>query len=172
MFQPEKNFETRIALICLGIAAVYSAAGADSLGDSVDLSQYSIDKDIPYGADPEQVFDLYISRQSEGRQRPPVTIVYSHGGGYYLSDKSEEEQYILPFLENGFDVVNINYRLGRGVFAANSDLASLLRHLVEESGTYGFASDRLVLMGFSVTMDGFTQAAITSMTNHCTAFPA
>ena len=64
MFQPENNFETRIALICLGIVAVFSAASADSLGDSVDLSRYSIDKDIPYGADSEQVFDLYISRLS------------------------------------------------------------------------------------------------------------
>jgi acetyl esterase/lipase len=149
MFHRENNCETRSALLCLGIVAVFSAASADSLRDSVDLSQYSIDKDIPYGEDPQQVFDLYISAQSDGRERPAITIVFSHGGGYYLSDKSEEEQYIQPFLDNGFDVVNINYRLGQGVFAANSDLASLLRHLVEERGTYRFASDRLVLMGFS-----------------------
>ena len=149
MFHTQNSSETRIALSILGIIAAFSAASADSLEDNVDLSQYSIDRDIPYGADPKQVFDLYISRQSDGRKRSAVTIVFSHGGGYYLSDKSQEEQYIRPFLENGFDVVSINYRLGQGVFAANSDLASLLRHLVQERGTYRFASDRLVLMGFS-----------------------
>jgi acetyl esterase/lipase len=149
MFHPKNNCQTRIASICLSTVAAFSAACADSLGDGVDLSQYSIDKDIPYGADPKQVFDLYISRRPDGRERPAVTIVFSHGGGYYLSDKSEEEHYIEPLLENGFDVVNTNYRIGQGVFTANRDLAKLLRHLVEQKGTYRFASDRLVLMGFS-----------------------
>jgi acetyl esterase/lipase len=149
MFHPRNNSETRVALICFGIVAVFSTACADSLDDSVDLSQYSIERDIPYGADPKQVFDLYIARQPDGREGPAVTIVFSHGGGYYISDKSEEEHYIQPFLENGFDVVNINYRIGQGVFTANSDLAKFLRHLVEEKGSYRFASNRLVLMGFS-----------------------
>lgn len=149
MFHSRNYCETRIALICLGIFVVFSVARADSSENGVDLSQYSIDKDVPYGAHPQQVFDLYIARQSGGRERPAVTIVFSHGGGYYLSDKSREEHYIQPFLENGFDVVNINYRLGQGVFAANRDLADLLRHLVEEKDTYRFASDRFVLMGFS-----------------------
>ena len=149
MFYCKINCDTRIALIIFGIVAMFSVASADSLEDSVDLSQYSIEKDIPYGEDPKQVFDLYIAPQLENRLKPDVTIVFSHGGGYYFGDKSYSKEFIQPFLEKGFDVVNSNYRLGLGVFAANSDLASLLRHLVEERDTYRFASDRFVLMGFS-----------------------
>ena len=149
MFHCMINCDTRIALIIFSIVAMFSVASADLLEEGVDLSQYSIEKDIPYGSDPKQVFDLYIAPQSDNQEKPDVTIVFSHGGGYYFGDKSYAEEFIQPFLEKGFDVVNINYRLGLGVFAANSDLASLLRHLVEERDTYRFASDRFVLMGFS-----------------------
>lgn len=137
------------SLALVGILALPGPAPADSLADRVDLSHYSVQKDIPYGADPKQVFDLYIAQHTGERALPKVTIVFSHGGGYYLSDKSAEEHYIQPLLERGFDVVNINYRLGQGVFTATSDLAGLLRHLIGEDNQYGLASNRFVLMGFS-----------------------
>jgi acetyl esterase/lipase len=54
------------------------------------------------------------------------TVIFLHGGGYYLSDKSKEEKYIQPYLDKGMNVVNLNYRLKRGIPIATEDLTNAL----------------------------------------------
>lgn len=144
------RFRSAVLVICL---PVYMFAGSPTAtGTEAQMKHvytYEVTRDISYGESPQQVFDLYIANRDAKGLSPVATIVFAHGGGYYLSDKSEEEEYIAPFLERGFDVVNTNYRLGRGIFAATGDLARLLEHLVHRQDDYGFASKRIVLMGFS-----------------------
>ena len=110
---------------------------------------YEIQRDIAYGDHPQQVFDSYRFGLGKGDRGQDFTIIFAHGGGYYLSDKSEEEHYIKPFLARGFNVINTNYRIKQGAFTATDDLARLLRYLTAHRTEHGLNMDRVVLMGFS-----------------------
>lgn len=110
---------------------------------------YQIKKDVSYGTDAEQNMDIYLSKDAKSFGKNNYTIVFLHGGAYYLSDKSAEEKYIEPYLKKGLNVVNLNYRLQRGVAPATSDLSSALNYLIRNNGEYGLNLDNIILTGFS-----------------------
>ncbi|MEP7345685.1 MAG: hypothetical protein ABI877_10475, partial [Gemmatimonadaceae bacterium] len=89
-----------------------------SVVDKTDEQQqgiYEVTKDVPYGTDKEQVLDIYLANTSSKLKDRNYTIVFLHGGGYYVSDKTKEERYIRPYLKKGMNVVNMNYRLKKGI---------------------------------------------------------
>ncbi|MCA1744565.1 MAG: alpha/beta hydrolase [Bacteroidales bacterium] len=110
---------------------------------------YQIFKDIPYGSDDEQKIDIYLSKDAKSYGRKNYTIVFLHGGAYYLSDKSAEEKYIEPYLKRGLNVVNMNYRLKKGIPVATSDLTGALNFLNENNGDYDLNLSNVVVTGFS-----------------------
>jgi acetyl esterase/lipase len=122
---------------------------------------YKILKDVSYDKDAEQNMDIYLSKEANSFANT-VTIIFLHGGGYYLSDKTKEERYIEPYLEKGFDVVNMNYRLKRGIPLAAEDLTNVLNYLQENNSEYKLNLKRIVVSGFSAgaqiaTLVGVTQ---------------
>ncbi|MEB2783026.1 alpha/beta hydrolase [Algoriphagus persicinus] len=106
-------------------------------------------KDVSYGTDAEQVMDIYLSKQAKSLGKRNYTIVFLHGGGYYFSDKSQEERYIEPYLKKGLNVVNLNYRLKRGIPLATSDLTNALNFLKANNADYGLNLDNVIVTGFS-----------------------
>lgn len=106
-------------------------------------------KDEAYGPDTEQKFDIYISNNLNELKNNNFTIIFLHGGGYYLSDKSSETQYIEPYLKKGMNVVNVNYRLKRGIPAATEDLTRVLHFLKAHNDKYHLNLNKIVLTGFS-----------------------
>lgn len=118
-------------------------------GPEQRAATYRILKDVAYGADAEQTADIHLSRTASSYGSRNYTIVFLHGGGYYLSDKAAEERYITPYLEKGLNVVNLNYRLKRGVATATSDLSTALNFLKENNGEYGLDLTNVVVTGFS-----------------------
>lgn len=66
-----------------------------------------------------------------------------------MSDKSNEERYIQPYLKKGFNVVNVNYRLKRGIPLATEDLTSVLNFLKANNSTYKLDLEKIILTGFS-----------------------
>ena len=65
-------------------------------------------KDVSYGTDPAQKFDVYIP-QTSASQLP--LIIFVHGGAWIAGDKRDVSP-IANFLANqGFVVINMNYRL-------------------------------------------------------------
>ena len=110
---------------------------------------YEIKKDVSYGTDAEQNMDIYFSKEAKSFGKNNYTMVFLHGGAYYLSDKSAEEKYIEPYLKKGLNVVNLNYRLQRGVALATSDLSNALNYLKKKNGEYGLNLDNIILTGFS-----------------------
>jgi acetyl esterase/lipase len=138
---------TRVLAFC----GVLFWASPDAPASEVEPAPpgYDIQRDIAYGDHPQQVFDLYRYRLEKAHTWRDFTIIFAHGGGYYLSDKSKEERYIKPFLARGFNVINTNYRIKQGAFMATDDLARLLRYLTAHRTEHGLNIDRVVLMGFS-----------------------
>lgn len=78
-----------------------------------------------------------------------ITIVFLHGGAYYLSDKSTEERYIEPYLKKGLNVVNMNYRLKRGIPLATNDLTNALNFLKANNSNYNLNLNNIIVTGFS-----------------------
>lgn len=58
-------------------------------------------KDVSYGTDAKENMDIYLSKDAKSYGKNNYTIFFLYGGGYYLSDKSEEEKYIEPFMKKG-----------------------------------------------------------------------
>ncbi|TDQ32194.1 alpha/beta hydrolase [Zeaxanthinibacter enoshimensis] len=129
---------------------------------------YKVLKDIPYGPDKEQNMDIYLSEDANSYGDKNYTIVFLHGGAYYLSDKTQEEKYIRPYLQKGLNVVNMNYRLKRGIAPATSDLTNALNFLKENNSNYDLDLGDLIVTGFSA---GAQIATNTGLARNNASFP-
>ena len=67
-----------------------------------------IDRDVAYGAHPENTMDL--CQPNDGRTRHPGVIII-HGGGWVQGDKKDMEPECRRLAEEGILGVNIDYRL-------------------------------------------------------------
>lgn len=151
-----KNFKQNIALhsagiVCLmvfGSCTVKLASVPELTNEAIKLN-YKVIKDVAYGSDKEQNLDIYLSNNAQKLGRKNFTVVFLHGGGYYISDKTKEERYIQPYLKKGMNVVNMNYRLKRGIPPATEDLTNALNFLKSNSAIYPLKLEELVLTGFS-----------------------
>jgi len=108
-------------------------------------NNYTISKDIAYGEQKGQTFDLYLFKNAPSN----FTIIFLHGGGYYLSDKSKEERYIQPYLQKGLNVINMNYRIKQGIPKATEDLTIALNYLKSKSDAFPVSLKNIILTGFS-----------------------
>lgn len=79
----------------------------------------AVQQDVRYGEDPLQTMDAYIYGRRVGEpvyfeidatKRP--TLVWFHGGGWLSGDKTSDLPLFLPYLQRGWNVVAVNYRIG------------------------------------------------------------
>jgi acetyl esterase/lipase len=110
---------------------------------------YEIKKNVSYGTDAKQKMDIYLAKDAKSYGKNNYTIVFLHGGGYYLSDKSKEEKYIEPYLKKGLNVVNMNYRLKKGIPIATTDLTNALNFLKTNNSDYNLNLNNIIVTGFS-----------------------
>lgn len=92
--------------------------------------------------------DIYTPR---GRTQPNPTVIAFHGGGWVAGEKQSLLLHLLPYLEAGFSVVNVEYRLASvaPAPAAVEDCRCALRWVVEHAAQYRFDPERLVATGAS-----------------------
>lgn len=142
-----------------------------SVVDKTDEQQqaiYTVTKDVPYSTDKAQALDVYVANTSRELRDKNYTVVFLHGGGYYQSDKAREERYIQPYLKKGMNVVNMNYRLKKGIPVATEDLTYALNFLNANNATYHLNLDRVILTGFSA---GAHIASMVAVTANAPAYP-
>jgi acetyl esterase/lipase len=113
------------------------------------LSKFNLSKNVQYGLDGDQIMDIYVSKESSNGSNKNLTIVFLHGGGWYMSDKQDVQRYIQPYLLKGINVINLNYRLKRGVANASEDLTEALNFIQKNNEKYLLNLKRIVLSGFS-----------------------
>ncbi|MFL6229606.1 MAG: alpha/beta hydrolase fold domain-containing protein, partial [Pyrinomonadaceae bacterium] len=79
------------------------------------------------------------------------TLIWIHGGGWTRSSKEQEMLYIMPYLEMGWAVVNVEYRLARVSLApaAVKDCRCALRWIIANAQKYKFDTSKLVVSGIS-----------------------
>ena len=127
----------------------FSDAHAQFYSSSIE-HQYRIRTNVSYlelgGWD--GVADIYERTDSA---EPVPTLVFVHGGSVTGGTKDGMLFALLPYLEQGFNVVNVEHRL-LGVTLAPEALRNVrcaLRWVHDQAATYGFDSNRIVLSGAS-----------------------
>ncbi len=112
--------KTRLSLLSVAICLATSwtwGQGSDAASWTVELStRYRVVPNITYlTADGyESKLDVMAPRDV---QQPLPTLVYIHGGGWVGGAKEGSLLRTLPYLEMGFAVVNVEYRLARNALA-------------------------------------------------------
>jgi len=113
-------------------------------------SNYSVSPNIVYqragGIDLK--LDVYRPRNLEGLN---PTLIYIHGGGWTNGSKEGSSLTFLPYLEMGWTVVNVAYRLADIAHApaAVEDTRCALRWVYRNSEQYGFDKNNIVVTGNS-----------------------
>ena len=96
----------------------------------------------------ESKLDVYTRRDTND---PQPTLVFFHGGGWVLGSKDSATMSIMPWLEMGWTVVNVGYRLASvaPAPAAVVDATCALRFVIDRADDYGVDTDRIVVSGES-----------------------
>lgn len=92
--------------------------------------------------------DVYRPRYAEG---PLPTVIYIHGGGWVGGSKEASAFQLLPYLEQGWAAVNVQYRLARisPAPAAVEDSRCALQWVAANAEQFGFDMEHLVVTGNS-----------------------
>jgi len=93
--------------------------------------------------------DVYVPRTATPDPNP--TLIYIHGGGWVNGSKEASWLSILPYLESGWSVVNVEYRLARVSLApaAVEDCRCALRWVIRNAKQYNFDTNKIVVSGHS-----------------------
>ena len=96
----------------------------------------------------EAKLDVYSRTDT---QAPQPTIIFIHGGGWTGGSKETQLFNLMPYLEMGWNAVNVEYRLARvsEAPAAVEDCLCALRWVIRNAKQYGFDTAKLVVSGGS-----------------------
>lgn len=96
----------------------------------------------------EAKLDVYQPTNASG---PTPTLVYIHGGGWTGGERQAAFFNTMPYLEMGWAVVNVSYRLARVSLApaAVEDCRCALRWVISKAKDYNLDVNRLVVTGNS-----------------------
>jgi len=151
-----KAFRSVSVTICI----TFFATAALSQGFSTSIPfPYRIVSNVTYltANNFEAKLDVY-SRMDASEPQP--TLIWIHGGGWTGGNKESQMFSLLPYMEMGWNVVNVEYRLARVSLApaAVEDCLCALRWVIRNAKQYGFDTNKLVVSGGS--------AGGTSCTDH------
>lgn len=113
-------------------------------------NRYSVQANITYvvANNYENKLDLYERRDTTDAQ---PTLIYIHGGGWTGGTKEAVLNKLLPYLEMGWNVVNVEYRLAKvsPAPAAVEDCLCALRWVGANAKAHHIDLNRLVVSGDS-----------------------
>lgn len=96
----------------------------------------------------EAKLDVYRRRDV---QTPQPTLVFYHGGGWIGGTKESSFMSVMPWLEMGWNVVNVEYRMARVSLApaAVEDAQCALKFVVNRAKDYNIDTSKIVVSGES-----------------------
>jgi acetyl esterase/lipase len=143
--------------ICLLLAAAAPASAqlAPSAKWATEAAaDYTMNANIVYrtASNQQLKMDVYYRR---GASSPQPTLVYMHGGFWVAGAKETAIMGLLPWLEMGWNVVNVEYRLGVAADsttlapAAVDDCFCALRFVAALPASYNIDKNKIVVTGES-----------------------
>jgi acetyl esterase/lipase len=113
-------------------------------------NHYSVQANIVYGTENnyENKLDLYERKDATG---PLPVLIYIHGGGWTGGTKEGGFNKVLPYLEMGWNVVNVEYRLAKVSIApaAVEDCLCALKWVGVHAREHHIDPDKIVVTGDS-----------------------
>ena len=157
-------------LLWAGLTAMVSASGAawgqlspSATWAAASQSKYQIFPNVTYLVESnyEDKLDVYQRKDTPG---PQPTLIYIHGGGWTGGTKEAAFMSVMPWLEMGWNVVNVEYRLARvaPAPAAVEDCLCALKWVVSHANEYHVDPSKIVVSGDSA---GGHLALMTGMTS-------
>lgn len=146
---------TLVGLLLLATAAPAAAQLSPSATWAAQAAaQYTVNANLTYrtASNQQLKMDVYYRR---GVTTPQPTLVYMHGGFWVAGAKETAIVGLLPWMEMGWNVVNVEYRLGAAndattlAPAAVDDCFCALRYIAALPANYNIDKSRIVVTGES-----------------------
>ncbi len=150
-----KRLMPLVMLLCVALLVAGPTEANAQLGETSSFlahisNQYRVIPNLTYhiASNQENKLDLYVPRGADG---PTPVLMYIHGGGWVGGTKESSVLRILPYLEMGWAVANVEYRLGAVARApaAVEDGLCALRWVIRSAGQYNLDVSRIVTTGNS-----------------------
>jgi acetyl esterase/lipase len=127
-----------------------TALSATARWASTSAEQPWIQPDITYGVANNYTLKLDVWQRKDAKTAAP-TLIYYHGGGWIFGDRTGATLLFLPYLEMGWNVINVEYRVASVSLApaAVEDCRCAPRWAVRNAKQYNIDTDRIVLTGHS-----------------------
>ena len=113
-------------------------------------NHYQVYPDQVYGTanNVELKLDVW---ENQDTKTPLPTVIYIHGGGWVFGDRAGAVPELLPYLQKGWNVVNVEYRMAgeSPAPAAVEDVRCALRWVYRNAATYHIDTNRIVVSGHS-----------------------
>ena len=111
----------------------------------------SVESNISYSTHKETVLDILQSKRAETSAKR-VGVIVIHGGGWVGGKKENVfDRLCLPYLEKGFVVANVEYRLAGSALApaAVQDVLAAAEWFRSNASKYGVDKNRIIVTGDS-----------------------
>jgi len=107
----------------------------------------AVDRNVPYGADPAQMLDLY----HPAAPGPARLVVFVHGGGWVGGQKGAGRRIAPPLVAAGYAVASIGYRLYPLATPAGevADAADAIAYLLRNAQRFSIDPSGFALLGHS-----------------------
>src|SRR5215467_417723 len=134
-------------MLRLLLAALLLASAAPPPAIAAD---YQIRANIHYDQYPETVLDILQPQAPALTTRPGVIVI--HGGGWVAGDKERMvENFCIPYIEKGFVVANVEYRLASVAVApaAVDDVLKAAAWFHDHAADYKVDEKKIIVTGGS-----------------------
>jgi len=150
-------------LLCSAMSAAAQAPPTATDWSNIVPGEFTVTPSVTYLTENnfEMKVDIYAPR---GITTPNPTVILIHGGGWVNGSKEVAVLNALPYMEMGWSVVNVQYRLARVSLApaAVEDCRCALRWVIRNAEQYKFDVNKIVITGHSA---GGHLSLITGMLN-------
>lgn len=143
-------FLTLILMILFLSGATFGQVSDSAAFAAVVADEYEVVPNVTYltANNWDGKLDLYLPVNPKA---DAPTLIWIHGGGWTRSSKEQEMLYIMPYLEMGWAVVNVEYRLARVSLApaAVEDCRCALRWVTANAAKYKIDTGKIIVSGIS-----------------------
>jgi len=139
-----------LLLLAMALRPAFAQLSPSAAWATHAANEYQVFPNLTYltASNYEAKLDIYKRRDATG---PQPTLIFIHGGGWVHGSKEQSLMSLMPWFEMGWNVVNVEYRLGRVALgpAAVEDCLCALRYVAAQAKMYDIDTSRLVLSGES-----------------------
>ena len=141
-------FLISLVLLTFSMTFAQNSTGSDWMTSAG--SDYWMTPDITYQTAENRSVKLDVWYRHAAKT-PQPTLVFIHGGGWIFGSKEGAVLNFLPFMEMGWTIVNVEYRMASQSLApaAVEDARCALRWVFRNAKQYNFDTNKIVLSGQS-----------------------